>query len=149
MNITNNSTVFPVTAVADTALGTVSQYTPLQGTGAGWGSSISYEVSYSLTPNRLIVQRAGLYKITGWVNISTFPGANALIGINYLLNNTTHGTRPAVAKGAATDDRANLFFTEYVSLAASTYVQMSLASSQTGDLVIKNASLDLQLIRGA
>jgi hypothetical protein len=149
MNITNNTTNFAITAAADATLATVNQYVEFQGTGAGWGSSVSYEVSYVISPSRLVISRPGLYRITGWASISGFPSSSALVGINYMLNGTTHGTRPVVTKADAASDRATLFFTELVSLVNTDFVQLTVASSATGNLVIHSASLDVQLIKGA
>ena len=146
MVITNNTTNFPLTAVADTTFNTTSQFTLLTGAGATWDSESLFGVTF-LT-DRLIVPVTGVYMINLWMNILAFPSTTAKICIRYRLNGTgAFSTRKPTVKSGVANDVSPLVGHGLVALTAGDYLQLYVASDATGNLVIGDANNILQLVR--
>lgn len=146
MGITNNSTAFSVTASADATLQSTTDYVLFSGLGAPWASEILDDVSF--TTNRLIVTYPGLYEIKFWANISTYPSNTAAVGARFRVNATTWAARTVVTKSNSADDVGHLSAFGYINLNANDYVQLYVAATATGNLIMKNANLTLELKKG-
>lgn len=147
MGITNNSANFAVSAAADATLQTSSDYVLFTGAGAPWAGEISDDVAFST--NKLTVTYPGLYEVRFWGNISGYPSNTAFVGAKFKINGTTWSTRTVVAKSNSAGDAGQLSAFGLVQLAANDYVQLFVASSVTGNLVVKNANMTVELKRSA
>ena len=145
MGITSNSNNFAVTAGADATLQTVGDYVLFAGAGAPWVAENLFGVTFST--DRLIAPVAGVYEIKFWGNVTGYPSTSALVGSRFKINNSTWSTRTAVCKSNAAGDVGVLSSFGLVTLAANDYVQLFVASSATGNLVLKNANFTLELKR--
>lgn len=146
MVITNNSTNFPLTAVADTTFNTASQFTLLTGTGAPWASETLFGMTFNT--NRLIVPVTGVYLINLWMNILGFPSTTSKVAIRYRINGTgAFSTRKPTIKSAVASDVSPLVGHGLVELNAGDYIQLYVASDTTGNLLIGDANNLLQLVR--
>lgn len=145
MGITNNSNNFIVSAATDSTLQSNADYVLFTGGGAPWVGESLYGVTFNV--NRLTVPVDGVYDIRFWGNISTYPSNTAFVGAKFKVNNTTWSTRTVVTKSNSTGDAGNLNAFALVPLVANDYVQLFIASSAVGNLVIKNANLTVELVR--
>lgn len=145
MAITNNSTAFAVTAVADTTFNTPSQYSLFTGTGAGWAGEYNNGITFST--DKLTVPVAGIYKIDLWGNINTFPANNAKVSVRYRINGSTFSSRkPTVKTDSSASPRLISGF-GLLQLAANDYIQLYVASDSTGDIVFNDLNTTLTLVR--
>lgn len=147
MASTSNTNNFAITAAADTTLLTASQYSLFTGTGAPWASENLLGITFAT--DRLTVPVAGIYKLDVWGTVTAFPSATAKVGLRHKVNATTSGTRFSIAKSGAAGDICVLAYSEILSLSASDYVQMMVASDATGNIVIQNMAVMLNLIKAA
>lgn len=145
MGITSNSNNFAVTAAADGTLQNTADYVLFTGPGAPWVGESLYGVTFS--SDRLIAPVAGVYDVRFWSNISGYPSNVALVGARFKVNGTTWSPRTTISKSNSSGDAGNLNAFGLVTLNANDYVQLFVASSVTGNLVIKNANLTLDLKR--
>ena len=145
MTITNNATNFPLTAVADTTFNTPSQYTLFTGVGAPWVGESLHDMTF--TTDRLTVSIKGIYMINLWANIIAYPSASAKVSIRYLLNGTSYSTRKPTVKsgGVGAADQLNGF--GLVSLNPGDYLQLTVASDATGNLIMSDVNTSLTLQR--
>jgi len=144
--ITNNSTNFPLTAVADTTFNTASQFTLLTGVGAPWASENLYGITFST--DSLIVPVTGVYLINLWMNILGFPSATSKVSIRYRINGTgAFSSRKPTIKSAVANDVSPLVGHGLIALTAGDYLQLYVASDATGNLLVGDANNTLQLIR--
>lgn len=145
MNIIGNTNNFALTAVADTTLGTASQYTLFTGTGAPWALSSASDVTF-LT-DRLTVGVQGVYELSVWANINGFPSATAKVGLRYRTGGVTFSTKAPICKSGAAGDVCQLVMTEFVTLGPTDYLQIYVASDATGNLIVQHMNVTLKLIR--
>lgn len=145
MTITNNAVNFPVTAVADTTFNTPAQYTLLTGTGAPWVGSTLHDLTFDT--NKLTVEISGIYMINLWMGISAYPSSSARISIRYLVNGTTYSTRKPTVKSGGVGAQDQLSGFGMLQLNAGDYVQLTVASDATGNLLIGDCNSTLTLIR--
>jgi hypothetical protein len=145
MVITNNATNFPLTAVVDTTFNTASQYTLLSGTGAGWTLDNLYGVTF--TTDRLAAPVAGVYKISLWLGLLGFPSNTAKVSLRYRINGGSFSTRKPTVKSGAAGDICILTAHDTVVLSAGQYIQLYVASDATGNLLINDANVTLELLR--
>lgn len=143
--ITNNSTAFAITAVADTTFNTPSQYSLMTGTGFPWTSENLHDMTFDT--NKLTVSIKGIYMINLWANIIQYPSSTAKVSIRYLVNGTTYSSRKPTVKsgGAGAVDQLNGF--GLISLNANDFIQLVVASDATGNLIFGDINSTLQLIR--
>lgn len=146
MGITSNSTAFAVTAAADPTLQATAGYVNFTGTGAPWGGESLFGVTFST--DRLVAPVNGVYDVRFWANISTFPSNTAYLGARFKINNTSWSPRTVITKSNANGDHGEWNAFGLVTLNAGDYVQLFVASSATGNMVISNANLTLDLKRG-
>lgn len=145
MTITNNSTNFVLTAVADTSFNTPAQFTLVTGTGAPWVSENLFEVTFNT--NRLIVPVTGVYKIDMYMNIGAFPATGAKVAVRYLINGTSYSTRKPTIKSSGAGAEGQLIGFGLLTLNAGDFLQLTVASDSTGNLLIRDLNTTLQLIR--
>lgn len=146
MAITNNAVNMALTAVADTTLGTASQYSLATGTGFPWLSENLYGVTFST--DKLTVPVTGLYIIDTYLNIGGFPSNTAKVAMRYRINGgDTYSLRKPTIKSSGSGAEAQLLGFGLISLSSNDYVQLYVASDTTGNLLVKDANVILRLIR--
>lgn len=143
--VTNNANQFVMTAAADATLQNTADYVLFSGAGAPWTGESLFGVTFSV--DKLTVPVAGVYDVRFWANISGYPSNVALIGARFKVNGTTWSPRTTVTKSNSAGDFGNLSVFGLVTLNAGDYVQLFVASSVSGNLVMKNANLTLDLRR--
>lgn len=145
MHITNNSTPFALTAVADTTLNTASQYTLLTGSGAPFANGLEDGVTFST--NKLTVNHSGVYDLNFWACLTGFPSNTAKVGLKFKINGTTFSDMKVVTKSNSNGDDGLLAACDLVSLTANDYIQLYIASDTTGNVVINNMALTMKMIK--
>lgn len=146
MGISNNGSNFAVTAAADPTLNTTTDYVLFTGTGAGWGFETNFGGTTFLT-DRITVPVAGVYEIRSWGNVSGFPNINAAVGVKFRINGVTWSPRTAIVKSNASGDFGNVNAFGFATLAANDYVQLYVASTHSGNLVIRDINVTVELKR--
>lgn len=146
MAITTNTNAFSLSAAVDGTLQTNSDYVLFTGTGAPWAGEMMFG-GISFTTDRLTVPVTGVYEIHLWANITSFPSNTALIGAQYRVNGSTFGPRKVITKSNSVGDAGQLNGFGLTTLNAGDYIQLYVASSVAGGLIIKNANNVLKLIR--
>lgn len=145
MHITNNSTPFALTAVADTTLNTASQYTLLTGSGAPFANGLEDGVTFST--NKLTVQHDGVYDLNFWACLTSFPSNTARIGMKFRINGTTFSDMKVVTKSNSNGDDGLMAACDLVELSANDYIQLYIASDTTGNVIINNSALTMKMIK--
>lgn len=146
MAVTNNTTPFPVTAVADTTFNTPSQFVLLTGVGATWAAENLHGITFNT--DRLIVPVTGDYLIHSRGDISSFPSANARIALRYRINGgAAFSSRFPIVKAAAVGDEGQIHGFGLISLNAGDFIQLYLASDNTGNIVFRHFNNVLKLER--
>lgn len=145
MAITNNTVGFTVTAAADSSLVSTADYVLFTGTGAPWASESLYGVTFNT--NRLIAPVAGVYDFRMWCDIGTFPSNTAFVGARFRLNGTTWSPRTTITKSNSAGDHGSLNAFGLITLAANDYIQLYVASSASGSLVLENVNCTMELKR--
>jgi len=146
MAITGNTNAFAVTAAADATLNTNTDYLLLTGTGAPWASENLFG-GVAFTTNRLTVPVTGYYKIDLWATIVGWPSTATKISAKYRVNGGTFSTRHPMARSpSTTTDPAELTGFGHILLNANDFVQLYLASTVTGGLVISDLNTTLTLV---
>lgn len=143
--ITNNSTAFAITAVADTTFNTPSQYSLMTGVGFPWASENLHDMTFST--DRLTIAVTGIYMINLWANIIQYPSSTAKVSIRYLLNGTTYSTRKPTVKSGGVGAIDQLSGFGLIPLTAGDFVQLVIASDATGNLIFGDINSTLQLVR--
>lgn len=146
MAITNNTNAFALTAAVDATLQTNTDYVLFSGTGAPWAGETMFG-GMSFTTDRITVPVTGTYEIQLWANITTYPSNTAFVGAQYRVNGTTFGPRKVITKSNSAGDSGQLNGFGFTALNAGDYVQLYVASSVTGGLIIKNANTVMKLLK--
>lgn len=143
--ITNNSTAFAITAVADTTFNTPSQYSLMTGTGFPWASENLHDMTFDT--NKLTISISGIYMINLWANIVQYPSSTAKVSIRYLVNGVTYSSRKPTVKsgGVGAVDQLNGF--GLIPLNAGDFIQLVVASDATGNIIFGDVNSTLQLVR--
>lgn len=146
MTITNNTNSFAMTAAVDPTLQTNSDYVLFTGTGAPWANEVAFGgITFSV--NSLTVPITGTYLVNLWANISSYPTNTAFIGCQYRVNGTTFGPRKVITKSNSLGDAGQLNGFGIANLTAGDFIQLYVASSANGGLIIRDANTVLSLIR--
>jgi hypothetical protein len=145
MHITNNSTPFALTAVADTTLNTASQYVLLTGSGAPFANGLEDGVTFSV--NKLTVNHSGIYDLNFWACITGFPSNTAHVALKFRINGTTFSDMKVVTKSNSNGDDGILAACDLVQLTANDYLQLYITSDVTGNVVINNSALTMKMIK--
>jgi hypothetical protein len=143
--VTNNAVNFPMVAIADTTFNTPTQFSLFTGVGAPWLGEHQYGVAFSV--DRLTATTPGIYILDFWCNIQGFTGNTARICFRHRLNGVTYVTRKPTIKSAIAADTAVISAFGLVTMAANDYIQLTVASDTTGNLLISDANMTLRLIR--
>lgn len=145
MNITNNTNNFAIGTASDGTLQTNSDYVALTGTGAPWASDVLLGSAFSV--NNLSAPVTGLYQWLFWANIHGFPTTTALIGAKWKTSTGVFSPRSIIARSQVAADIQQLVGHDLIQLNAGDTVQIVVASSAAGNLVIKHAQMQLVLLR--
>lgn len=145
MAITNNTNAFNLTAAADATLNTNSDYVLFSGTGAPWASENLSGITFTL--DRLVVPVAGLYRVDLWGNITQFPSNTAKIGVKYRINGVSYSIRKVMDKSNSSGDAGNVNAFGFINLSANDYIQLVMASTQTGGLIYSDVNTTLSLVK--
>lgn len=146
MSVTNNTNNFALTAAADSSLATNTDYVLYTGTGAPLGAS-GIEFGTSFTTDRLTALVTGVYKLTVNAALSGFPSTAARIGMKFRTNATAFSARRAMCKSNAAGDDGSLSLSELMVLNANDFVQLYMASTVTGGLIVTDLVCVLELVR--
>lgn len=144
MTITANSVTATMTAVADTTFNTASQFTLMTGTGFPWAAGPLLGTTFNT--DRLVAPVTGVYQVSTYININSFPSTNARISMRTLVNGSTYGARKPTIKSSGAGDEGILVGVGLIALNAGDYVQNVLASDASGTLLIKDANFTLHLV---
>lgn len=140
----SNSAPISLTAVADASLNTAGQYTLMAGAGSPLvGSGLEYGVEVQGTGLKPKVN--GVYELVLCANIATYPTAAAKVGFKYRINGNFFSTRKWVS--GANANGGQVFGQILLNLTANDVLQMYVASTTTGNLIISDASVSLKMIR--
>lgn len=146
MTITNNAVNAALTAVADTTFNTPAQFTLCTGAGFPWVGENLHGIIFDGT-NKLTVPVAGIYLVEAYINVGAFTATGAKICIRYLVNGTSYSSRKPTVKSAVVNDETQLFGFGLVSLAANDYIQLTVATDNTGNMLWRDANVSVFLIR--
>lgn len=141
-----NTNAFTTTAATDATLNTNTDYTLLTGTGAPWqAGSLMFGTAFST--DRLTVATTGVYRLDLWATISGYPANNAKISAKYRINGATFSQRHPLSRSTAAGDVGSLSGFGLLSLNAGDYVQIYIASTAAGPLILSDVNSTLQLVR--
>lgn len=146
MVITNNTNAFNLTAAVDPTLQTNSDYVLFTGTGAAWASETLFG-GVTFTTDRLTVPVTGVYQIHLWAHISQYPSNTAFVGCQYRVNGSTFGPRKLITKSNSAGDAGQFNGFGIATFTAGDFVQLYVASSATGGLIVRSANTLLALVR--
>jgi hypothetical protein len=147
MVMTNNANNFNVVAAVDPNLATDSDYVLFTGSGAPLTAGGFEFGGITFSVDRLIVPVNGIYKINLWALIASFPSNIARIGIKYRISGGAFSARRPVTKSNSAGDFGNLSGFGIFQLAANDYIQLYIASSVTGGVMVNDMNTTLELIR--
>lgn len=146
MTVTNNTNGFTVVAAADSTLNTNSDYVLFTGTGAPWAAESLFG-GMTFNTDRLIIPVAGTYEIQAWANITGYPTNTAFVATKYRLNGTTFGPRKVKTKSNSAGDSGLLSGFGLFTAAAGDFLQLYVASSANGSLIIGDLNTTIKLVR--
>lgn len=145
MGIVNNITPFNVTAALDPTFNTPSQFVVFTGSGAPWINEFSSGITFNT--DRLIAPVKGVYKLEVYFNVGGFPTNTAKLAIRYLLNGTTYSLRKPTIKASGAGDENQITGFGLLNMNTNDYIQLTVASDATGQILIKDANIVLQLVK--
>lgn len=147
MGISGNTNAFAVAAASTAALNSVADYVQLTGTGAPWTGGLGQDAGF--TTNQINVGVAGNYELSLVATIGTFPTNTASVAFKLRINNSTFVPRKAIAQSSMANAIVQANMTEFVTLAANDTVQVYIASSAAGGVVVADLSLTVKMIKAA
>ena len=146
MTMTANTNAFTVAAAADATLNTNTDYVLYTGTGAPWAAGTEmYGVAFST--NRLTVATTGVYRIDLWATISGYPTNTSKISVKYRVNGTTFSARHPLSRSTAAADVGSVAGFGLLALNAGDYIQLYVASTAAGGLIMSDVNTTLELVR--
>lgn len=145
MVVTGNSVTFPITAAADTTLSTPAQFSLFTGTGAPISGENLFGFTFDV--NRLIVPYTGVYHITAYMNIASFPSNTSKIALRYLINGSVYSSRGPIIKSAVAGDQSQMFGQGFVSLTAGDYIQLTIGSDTSGNILVRDMNTLIRMLR--
>lgn len=145
MVVTNNTNNFAVGLAADATLNTNSDYTLFTGTGAPLAAGAENS-GVTFSTDRLTVANAGRYRISITATVASPPSATAKVALKFRTNGTGFSPRRAAMKGTTAGAITQVHLDDVVTLAAADYVQLVVASSAAGSLVLEDVTVLLTLI---
>lgn len=147
MGIFGNTNSFAMTAAVDATLNTNSDYVVLTGTGAPWLADPVGLLGVTFSVDRLTVQTTGIYRVDLWATITSFPSNTAKISVKYRINGTTMTLRHPIVKSNSVGDNGNLNGFGIGLFNAGDYIQVMVASTVTGGLILSDVSAVMTLIK--
>jgi len=144
MQILQNSTALSLTAAADAALYTTTDYIKIAGI---WQAGTTDGVTYN--NNELTVPTTGVYYLAGWSNVTASVN-NVLLGVKYSVNGTVlpSAVAPTLRRKQGTGtDIGSLAGIGLVPLTAGDVVALHVACDTTCDVTITDAGLALTLVK--
>lgn len=145
MGIAGNTGAFTATAAIDASLNTTSDYVLLSGSGAPWAGGSTSGTSFF--GNQLTVAIKGLYKLSLVATVVGFPGASTKVAFKTRISNAAFVARKAVVQTAATTSSNQAVSEELVNLDAGSTLQVYVASTDSGNVVIGDLSLIAVLVK--
>lgn len=145
MAITTNTTNFTTVAAADATLKTTAQFQLLTGTGCPWAAVDLSGTTF--TTDRITVQTTGMYRLDLAMSIKAFPSSTAKVATKFRVNGATYSGRNLIAKSNAAGDEEQLSGFLLTPLTAGDYVQVCLAASASGSLLINDADFSVTLVK--
>lgn len=146
MGITNNGNAFAVTVAGDLTLKTNTDYVLFTGVGAPWSSENLFG-GVTFSTDRLTAPVNGLYRVYLAASIYDFPGTHTRLGFKIRINGSAYSSRNFISKADSATDERQLFGYMDLTLAAGEYVQLYVASTDTGNFIINDCLLTLNMIR--
>lgn len=145
MVMTNNTTAFTVAAASDATLNTTSDYAIITGTGAPWAASNLDSITFNT--DRLTSPINGIYSLEITLGISAFSFNSGIVAARYLINGSTFGSRKIEAQVDKAAHRDTITIMEHIQIPANQYLQVAIASTVAGTVMISNAAVNLKLLR--
>lgn len=143
--ITTNTTNFTTVAAADATLKTAAQFQLFTGTGAPWVGDSLFNTTF--TTDRLTAQVTGVYRIDLSMSIKAFPTNTAKVATKFAINSTVFAQRNQIAKSNAAGDEEQLSGFIITPMTAGDYVQVYLACSASGSLLVNDADFTINMLR--
>lgn len=147
MTVTNNTNNFALVAAADATLATNTDYALYTGTGAPLVASGLEFGGVVFSVDRMTVNVTGVYKISMWAAISGYPSNTAKVAAKYRVNGLTFSPRRTMSKSNSGGDAGSLEGFGLLALNAGDYIQLYLASTVTGGLIITDMNTTIELVR--
>lgn len=147
MQIVNNLNSFAIGAASDPTLASSGDYLLFSGNGAPWQVNPATE-NASFNGNGITVNVTGVWAINCWLDIRSYPSNAAVLAVKYRINGTTFQTGRSQSKASSTNGAANLVFFDHVQLTAGDTLQLYLASTVAGGIIIGSADFTVRLEKG-
>ena len=137
IEITDNTTAKAMTAAADAALSTNTDYTKLTGAAFPWTAKYTSNITFST--DKLIVPFAGYYIVSFWGSF-LIDVVNTFIGIKYAINDTTPYSVQKLITQAATANYIKLLSATFMvgPLNANDSLSLYLASTKAANVTMKD-----------
>lgn len=145
MTITNNTNAFSVPTAVDSTLNTNSDYVLFTSTGAPWLPENLNGLTFNT--DRLTATVSGVYRIDLWSNITQFPYNTAKVSVKHRINGTTFSARHPMTKSNSAGDAGNISGFGLVTLNIGDYIQLMVASTAAGGLILSDVNVTVTLIR--
>jgi hypothetical protein len=142
---TANSTPFTVVASSDGTLQSSSAYVPLSGTGAPWVNGLSYINTQS--SEKFYVLYPGVYSFDFDVNVLSLPGSTSKIGFRIKINGTTFAPQSVITRLPTASLPGAVHGKSLITLNTGEYVQLCVACSDTGNIVLSDITASLEMRR--
>lgn len=143
--ITSNNGEFTVTGASDNTLNTNSDYEVITGIGAPWAPNLSYGITAD--SDGLIVNNDGVYKLETWIDLVKYPTNASKLAVKYVINGSAFGNMKITSKSNSGGDAGNLVGFGLLTLLEGDKIQLAVASTDSGTIVLESANLTLTLVR--
>lgn len=147
MTITDNNNGFALTAATNPDLTSDGDYKVFSGTGAPWAPHAVMD-GVTFTVDRLTVARTGVYRLESWLDITQFPTNSATVALKYRVNGTTFGARKTKTKSNSAGDSGQLNAFAITTFNAGDYIQLMMASTATGNIIINSGLFTVTMVKG-
>lgn len=146
MVLNGNTNAFTVGAATDPLLNSNSDYVLFSGTGAPWlAGSDQYGVGFSV--DRLTVATAGVYRVDFWGTIAGYPTPTSKVSIKTRVNGTALSVRHPLSRSSVSGDVGSIGGFEIRTLSQGDYIQLAVASTGAGGLILSDVCVTLTLLR--
>ena len=145
MCITHNTNNFVVAAASDSTLQTLGDFVQLTGTGAPFASENLENTSFSTA--QIGINVTGLYRVSVWGQIAGFPNTAGTVGFRFRVPGVSWSNRTMKVRSNSGGDYGLVSASELMTLAAADAVQLFVASTHAGNLLIQNLNLTVDLVK--